>query len=403
MEQHLSDVGTKAGNFHQLELRQQQKDTDLIMNVPSDSQQQQPQQEEEQNGSATTSNNYFFQIHSPSNNDSPLELPSSTQVPGSTLPLISESEKDSQVYCSSPIADFTNGAGKNTNGDGISCDFEDDRDAQQQEQKQEEPDQPRQAESKNDGSPNKRGIPFFASLTRYQMMILASAWFGWLFDSFDNIVFVYLAPFCVPSLLGISPASEPDAAKQAIVFYTSVLSSLLLFGWAAGGVIFGFLTDKIGRSKTMMITVLLYSAGTGLCAFSFNIWFLIAFRFISALGVGGEWASGAALVSESVPNDKRVLGGTFLYSAAPFGTLLAYLVTQLFSVTLPVGENLGWRLVFATALIPSIFSVSPPEGSGCKLVRAHRRRPPPTVRPARRRATPPSALHLRTRQRSAAR
>lgn len=92
-------------------------------------------------------------------------------------------------------------------------------------------------------------------LNRKDYIVLAAAFIGWACDSFDNILFTYVAPFCVPYLLGNDGNSE--SAKKQIVIYTAILNSLLLFGWGVGGVVFGFLTDRLGRSRTMMITVLL--------------------------------------------------------------------------------------------------------------------------------------------------
>lgn len=87
------------------------------------------------------------------------------------------------------------------------------------------------------------------------------------------------------------------------------LTSLLLLGWALGGILFGKITDRLGRTRTLLLTMLTYALATAACAFAPNLWVLAIFRFIASLGIGGEWAAGAALVAESLPKEKRVLGG----------------------------------------------------------------------------------------------
>jgi MFS family permease len=201
---------------------------------------------------------------------------------------------------------------------------------------------------------------FLFGLSKYHLLVLTSAWLGWSFDIYDGVIFSYAAPLCVPMLLGYTGEERNSAeAKEAVALWTAILTSILLIGWAIGGIVFGVLTDKLGRSRTMMITILCYSIATGACAFSFHISFLAVFRFISALGIGGEWASGASLVAEVMPSDKRVIGGIVMYTAAPFGSLLAYFVTFLLtsSYTNVLPDWISWRIVFATAVIPSLVGV----------------------------------------------
>lgn len=134
--------------------------------------------------------------------------------------------------------------------------------------------------------------------TRYQWTVLAAAWLGWGFDVFDGLLFNYVAPNAVPTLLGL-PLGSPEA-RSATLFWTGLLTSLFLVGWAAGGVIFGPVSDRFGRRRTLMITMILYAAGTAACAFVTDIWQLTACRLIASLGIGGEWAAGAAMVAEVV-------------------------------------------------------------------------------------------------------
>jgi MFS family permease len=187
--------------------------------------------------------------------------------------------------------------------------------------------------------------------TKYQWLVLFAAWLGWGFDVFDALLFNYVARLCIPSLLGPGH-SDP----QTITLWTGILTSILLVGWGIGGILFGMITDKIGRSKAMLITMLTYAGATALCAFAPTIEVLIVLRFIASIGIGGEWAAGASLVAETVPENKRVHAGALLYTAAPAGLFLATFVTDLFTRQLDsIASNpdLSWRVVFLTGLIPA--------------------------------------------------
>src|SRR5260221_14281384 len=90
-------------------------------------------------------------------------------------------------------------------------------------------------------------------MTGYQWTVLFGAWLGWGFDVFDGLLFNYVAPNCVPTLLGLPLGS--DAAKSATLFWNGALTSVLLIGWAAGGILFGRIADRIGRTRTLLLTM----------------------------------------------------------------------------------------------------------------------------------------------------
>ncbi len=191
------------------------------------------------------------------------------------------------------------------------------------------------------------------SLNRYQWTVLFAAWLGWGFDIFDGLLFNYVAPNCVPTLLGLTIGSA--AAKAATLYWTGLLTSILLIGWAVGGILFGQVCDRIGRTKTLLITMLVYAVGTFCCAFAPNIWVLTLCRIVASLGIGGEWAAGASMVAEVVPEKSRVEAGALLYTAAPMGLFLATFVNdQIARVILPGSPEVSWRYVFACALIPAV-------------------------------------------------
>ncbi|HSB09540.1 MAG TPA: MFS transporter [Blastocatellia bacterium] len=181
-----------------------------------------------------------------------------------------------------------------------------------------------------------------AEVTRYQWLVLLVAWLGWVFDSMDGTLFSLVQKPSMTELMG------PGATDAAIGFYSSLVFSVMLLGWAAGGICFGIVADYVGRTKALAATILIYSLFTGLSALSQTWWQLGAFRFITGLGLGGEWAAGAALVAEVWPDGLRAKAGAMLQSAAAFGYFFAALITR----AVDVGS---WRYVYLVGAVPAIF------------------------------------------------
>lgn len=201
----------------------------------------------------------------------------------------------------------------------------------------------------SEGSQSKTGL---WGMTGYQWLVIFAAWLGWGFDVFDGLLFNYVAPNCVPTLLGI-PLGTPEA-KTATAQWVGILTALLLVGWAIGGILFGAVCDRLGRTKTLLITMLMYALGTALCAFAPNIWVLAFFRLVASLGIGGEWAAGASMVAEVVPEKRRVEAGALLYTSAPVGLFMAGGVTWLIQgVAMKSSPETAWRTVFLTGLVPA--------------------------------------------------
>ncbi|MEQ1821839.1 MAG: MFS transporter [Fimbriimonadaceae bacterium] len=193
----------------------------------------------------------------------------------------------------------------------------------------------------------------FLDMNGYQWTVLFAAWLGWGFDVFDSLLFNYVAPNCVPTLLGI-PLGTPEA-KHATLLWVGILTSLLLIGWGIGGIVFGKVCDRIGRTKTLLLTMILYAVGTALCSVAPNIWVLALCRLIASFGIGGEWAAGAAMVAEVVPEKRRVEAGAILYSSAPMGLFLAAFATKYVEGHLFAGQpEVGWRYVFLCGLLPAL-------------------------------------------------
>ena len=173
--------------------------------------------------------------------------------------------------------------------------------------------------------------------------VLLVAWLGWMFDGMEMGLYSVLAAPALKDLLG---TQDP----KVVGYYVGVMFALFLLGASVGGFVFGRLGDKIGRVKTMIITVLVYAVFTGLSALSRNTFEFGACRFLGAMGLGGEWGLGVALVMETWPNAKRPMLAGLLGSASNVGFLVSALVNRGFGF-------LGWRLIFCIGVAPALLSL----------------------------------------------
>ena len=197
----------------------------------------------------------------------------------------------------------------------------------------------------------------FLGLSGYHWLVIAAGWAGWGFDVFDAVLFNFVAPDCIPALLHLPRGSH--AARQAAVFWTGAITSILLVTWALGGVLFGWVADRVGRKRALFATIALYAAGTGLCALVTNIGQLIACRVIAGLGIGGEWGIGAALVAEAVPEGRRVEAGVIMQTASPLGVVLASAANyQIAGVWFAADPQSSWRYVFLAGLLPVLVALA---------------------------------------------
>lgn len=193
-------------------------------------------------------------------------------------------------------------------------------------------------------------------LTRRQWLVVFAAWLGWGFDVFDAVLFNFVAPNAIPTLLGLTPGT-PEA-KAATLQWNGLLSALLLVVWAIGGVLFGYLADRIGRVRALTWSILLYASGTAACAAAPNLETLVACRIVASLGIGGEWAAGVTLVAEAVPENRRLQMAALLQTASPLGLFLATFTTWFISGQLmPDRPDLSWRFVFLCGLAPILVAV----------------------------------------------
>ena len=202
--------------------------------------------------------------------------------------------------------------------------------------------------------------PWYRGLTRYHWFVLVVASLGWLFDCLDQQLFNLARKPAMETLLATADAA---ADPKAVDFFGGLSTCIFLAGWATGGLIFGVVGDKIGRAKTMMITILIYSLCTGLSALSRGFWDFAFYRFITGLGVGGEFAVGVALVAEVMPERARpyALGLLQALSAVGnFGAALIGIGLGLAQKSFEDGLIAGWepwRWKFVIGALPAVLAL----------------------------------------------
>ena len=174
--------------------------------------------------------------------------------------------------------------------------------------------------------------------------VIFVAWLGWVFDIMDTALFNFAKASMLKEMLGEAGYRAHGPAIEGQI------QTVFLIGWSLGGLFFGLLADRWGRRRTLVLTVALYSVLTGLTAFCRTPIEVGILRFLTALGIGGEWAAGAALVAESVPDAFRPRAAAILQSAAAFGPWFAAVA----NLAIPVGS---WRMLFIVGVIPAILCV----------------------------------------------
>ena len=207
----------------------------------------------------------------------------------------------------------------------------------------------------SDESSNGTG-PWWKELNRYHWFVLIVAALGWLFDTMDQQLFNLARVPAMRELLAPSPGVTP--AQADVDFYGGISTSIFLLGWATGGLAFGIMGDRVGRAKTMLLTILLYSLFTGLSALSWDPWSFAIFRFLTGLGVGGEFAVGVALVAEVMPVRARPFALGLLQALSAVGNITAAIISLVLSDLEERGAvGSAWRIMFVIGAVPALLAI----------------------------------------------
>lgn len=200
---------------------------------------------------------------------------------------------------------------------------------------------------------------------RGRWMALAAALLGWMFDGAEMGVFSLVGRSALQDLL-------PDAGKEEQGVWFGVIMAAFLVGAATGGVLFGWLGDRLGRVRAMTLSVLTYAVFTGLCGVTSSAWQLGVLRFIAALGMGGEWSLGVALVMEIWPNRSRSFMAGLIGAFGNLGYLLVAVIgLGLAGILVEFGHSLaalgvgqdtidtllhnqGWRIMMILGTAPAL-------------------------------------------------
>ncbi len=199
-------------------------------------------------------------------------------------------------------------------------------------------------------------IPWWKELTRYQWFVFVVASLGWLFDTMDQQLFNLARKPAVTELLAAGSTTPPSSG--AVAYNAGFATMIFMLGWALGGIFFGILGDRIGRARTMMLTVLCYSAFTGLSALSTGVLDFSIYRFLTGLGVGGQFAVGVALVAEVMSDRARPFALGMLQALSAVGNMMAAVASIALGMLKEAGAiGSTWRTMFLIGLAPAVLAI----------------------------------------------
>jgi MFS family permease len=214
-----------------------------------------------------------------------------------------------------------------------------------------------------DATPLQRtGWASLLDLTSYHWFVFIVAALGWLADCLDQQLFVLARENALAELLHTT-LDDPRLATLG-----GNATAIFLIGWASGGILFGIMGDVFGRVRTMMLTILIYSLCTGLSSFSTGVWDFMFYRFLTGLGVGGEFAVGVALLAETMPANARPFTLGLLQAFSAIGNVTAALLYMWLGRLEQAGSFTGltvggwpvtpWRVLFLIGTVPALIAVA---------------------------------------------
>lgn len=213
------------------------------------------------------------------------------------------------------------------------------------------------------------------SLSTTQSKGYIAAWLGWMFDGMDGVMYTLVAIPFVTQLMGLKSVNPSVQANSGVI------QACFMFGWALGGAVFGRLCDRIGRKKTLTYTILTFALFTALSGFATSWQMLALFRFVAALGIGGEWAAGASLVSETLHDKHRPWASALLQTGYQIGYILAAVATSLIPGWMIAQGLPDWkyRAVFLVGVFPAFLTLwlrkAVPESGEWEAARANQAMP----------------------------
>ena len=212
-------------------------------------------------------------------------------------------------------------------------------------------------QSPSSGSPDTaslESLPWWRQLSGYHWFVFSMASLAWLFDCLDQQLFILARNDALKYLL------PPGSTGPTIKEYGGYATSIFVCGWATGGMIFGSIGDRIGRARTLTLTVLIYSLCTGLSAFSQGWIDFALFRFLTGLGVGGVFGLAVALVADSLPNSARTGALGLLQALSALGNITAGLISMLMGRLVAnqvIDAENSWKYMFLIGAIPAFLCV----------------------------------------------
>lgn len=186
-------------------------------------------------------------------------------------------------------------------------------------------------------------MPWYRTITRDQWRALAAAKLGWMLDAMDFLLYV-MAIGALKTYFGFDDA------------FAGLLGTITLLTSAAGGILFGVIADRIGRTRALIGTILIFSFCSLGAATSQTVLQLMLWRLLLGIGMGGEWASGAVLVSETWPPEHRTKAISIMQSGWALGYIMATLIAAFVLDVLSLGDN-AWRWLFAVGVLPALFTL----------------------------------------------
>ncbi len=196
--------------------------------------------------------------------------------------------------------------------------------------------------------------PWYKQLTGYHWFVLLVASAAWFFDCLDQRLFSLARVPALHSLMGLEP-SDP-----ALAAFGKTVTAFFLVGWGLGGMVFGALGDKYGRARMLTLTILIYSAFTGLSYFSQTQWDFTLFRFLTGVGVGGVFGLAVALIAETVPDGARAQSLGMLQILSTIGNLtagFAKIGIDSLEKSQTIAPGRGWRWMFLIGALPALMIV----------------------------------------------